>query len=156
MKQEQNFERELPSAYRQAKYINAKNAKVGLLFNLIALLVFALVLVLAVLLLQAKSDFSFVEDVLLNDYYFLALLVFCIVMVAYVVLYEVVHGIAYKALTGEKLTFDLFSDLYSSPSDFGYSSLNDDWAKMNPKGSFSWSIIDVTGYTIATGTADVL
>ena len=57
---------------------------------------------------------------------------------------------------GEKLTFDLFSDLYSSPSDFGYSSLNDDWAKMNPKGSFSWSIIDVTGYTIATGTADVL
>ena len=57
---------------------------------------------------------------------------------------------------GEKLTFDLFSDLYSSPIDFGYSSLNDDWAKMNPKGSFSWSIIDVTGYTIATGTADVL
>lgn len=107
MKQEQNFERELPSAYRQAKYINAKNAKFGLLFNLIALLVFAVVLVLAVLLLQAKSDFSFVEDVLMNDYYFLALLVFCIVMVAYVVLHEIVHGIAYKALTGEKLTFGL-------------------------------------------------
>ena len=57
---------------------------------------------------------------------------------------------------GEKLTLDLFSEMYSSPDEFGYSSLDDAWSKMNPKGSFSWSIIDVTGYTIATGTADVL
>ena len=107
MKQEKNFERELPSGYRQAKYINAKNAKFGLLFNLIALLVFAAVMVVAVLLLRGKEDFSFVEDVFMNDYYFLALLVFCFVMVGYVVLHELVHGIAYKALTGEKLTFGI-------------------------------------------------
>ena len=107
MKQEQNFERELPSGYRQAKYINAKNAKFGIIFNLIALLVFAVVMVVAVLLLLGKEDFSFVEDVFMNDYYFLALLVFCIVTVGYVVLHELVHGIAYKALTGEKLTFGI-------------------------------------------------
>ena len=57
---------------------------------------------------------------------------------------------------GEKLTLDLFNYMYSSPDDFGYSSIDDGWANMNPKGSFSWSIIDITGYTIATGTADVL
>ena len=108
MKQEQNFERELPSGYRQAKYINAKNAKFGIIFNLIALLVFAVVMVVAVLLLLGKEDFSFVEDVFMNDYYFLALFVFSFVMLGgYIVLHELVHGIAYKALTGEKLTFGI-------------------------------------------------
>lgn len=108
MKQEQNFERELPSGYRQAKYVNAKNAKFGIIFNLIALLVFAVVMVVAVLLLLGKEDFSFVEDVFMNDYYFLALFVFSTVMLGgYIVLHELVHGIAYKALTGEKLTFGI-------------------------------------------------
>ena len=57
---------------------------------------------------------------------------------------------------GEKLTLDKFSNLFANPADFGYTTIADEWKNMNAKGSFDWSIVDATGYTIAAGTADVL
>ena len=57
---------------------------------------------------------------------------------------------------GEKLTLDKFSDLFTKPADFGYTTIANEWKNMNAKGSFDWSIVDATGYTIAAGTADVL
>ena len=102
-----NFERELPAGYRQAKYINAKNAKFGIIFNLIALIVLAIVVIAAFALLKVSG--RTVDDIL--DVSLLELIIayvlFFGVMIGYVVLHELVHGIAYKSLTGEKLTFGM-------------------------------------------------
>lgn len=104
---EQNFERELPQNYRQALYINAKNAKFGIVFNLIALLVMALVMTAAILILRFNGKLS--SDILKIEppKLFVAYLVFFGSMFGYIVLHELVHGIAYKAMTGEKLSFGI-------------------------------------------------
>ena len=96
-----NFERELPSGYVQAKHINAKDKKFGIIFNLVALAVLILVMAIAALPLKNTDihiDFASLE-------FLIAWCVFFTVMLLYVVLHEIVHGIAYKSLTGEKLTF---------------------------------------------------
>lgn len=104
---EHNFERDLPMGYKQALYINAKNAKFGIIFNLIALAVLALVMAVAIGSLHLGNKLSL--DILDMEYVQLlvAYAVFFGAMIGYVVLHELVHGIAYKTLTGEKLTFGL-------------------------------------------------
>lgn len=104
---EQNFERELPAGYKQALYINAKNAKFGIIFNLIALAVLVLVMAASVFALHLGGKLSL--DILSMEYpqLVIAYAVFFGGMIGYVVLHELVHGIAYKTLTGEKLTFGL-------------------------------------------------
>lgn len=100
-----NFERELPAGYKQALYIDARNAKFGIIFNLIALAVLFLVMVAAVFSLSLNGKLSAdVFDIELHELIF-AYLVFFALMLGYIVLHELVHGIAYKALTGERLTF---------------------------------------------------
>ena len=102
-----NFERELPSGYKQALYINAKEAKFGIIFNLIALVVLAVVMVLAVLALHLSDRLMpGIMDMEPTEM-LVAYFIFIAVMIAYVVLHELVHGIAYKTLTGEKLTFGM-------------------------------------------------
>ncbi len=103
---EQNFEKELPKDYRQALYINAKDAKFGIIFNLIAVGVLVLVMIAAFLPLALKGDVKIDLDIG-GIGYFVALAVFLVSMIAYIVLHELVHGAAYKALTGEKLTFGM-------------------------------------------------
>ena len=102
-----NFERELPSGYKQALYINAKDAKFGIIFNLIALAVLAVVMVLAVLALHMSDRLT--PGIMDMDpaEMLVAYFIFIAVMTAYIVLHELVHGIAYKRLTGEKLTFGM-------------------------------------------------
>ncbi len=104
---EQNFERELPAGYKQALYINAKNPKFGIIFNLIALAVLAAVMVLAFLSLHMGGKLS--ADILnIDDTQFMVMyLIFFGSIIGYIVLHELVHGVAYKTLTGEKLTFGL-------------------------------------------------
>lgn len=104
---EENFERELPAGYRQALYINAKSAKFGIILNLIAFAVLVVVLAAAILSVYLSGRLSFellkIEYVQMHVTYF----VFIVAMVGYIVLHELVHGIAYKLLTGEKLTFGM-------------------------------------------------
>ena len=104
---EQNFEIELPSGYNQALYINAKEAKFGIILNLIALIVLVLVMAVAVLALRSSGRLFF--DILDMEFTQLAIayFVFFGAMIGYIVLHELVHGIAYKTLTGEKLTFGM-------------------------------------------------
>ena len=104
---EQNYEKELPLNYKQVFYINAKDAKFGIIFNLIALLICAIVLTFAILFLRLKSDFSFEKITADPLQLFLPLLVLFVAMIAYVATHELTHGVAYKLLTGEKLTFGL-------------------------------------------------
>jgi len=103
---EQNFERTLPSGYRQVLYINAKSIKLGVIFNLIALLVLAIVMVLAFLPFR-MGDSSFTLSSIDPAQLMIAYLIFFVGIIAYVILHELVHGVAYKLQTGEKLTFGL-------------------------------------------------
>ncbi|MBE6576817.1 MAG: DUF3267 domain-containing protein [Ruminococcaceae bacterium] len=104
---EQNFERELPSGYKQALYINAKNAKFGIIFNLISLAITVLVMFLAFTSLKLGGKLS--SDILDIEFHrlIIAYAVLIVAMLGYIVLHELVHGVAYKALTREKLTFGM-------------------------------------------------
>ena len=111
MNKTDNFERELPEGYRQVKHINAKDVKMGLLLNGIA---FAILLVgetIAVIPLIISAVISILNGSFTMNIdpisTLIALVVFLVAMLVYVVLHELVHGIAYKCLTGEKLTFGL-------------------------------------------------
>lgn len=107
MFKEQNFERELPSGYKQALHINAKNIKFGIIINLIALVVWAIVMVIAVLPLYFNDKLSY--DIFNIDFnqFIVAYLILFASIIGYIVLHELIHGIAYKALTGERLTFGI-------------------------------------------------
>lgn len=102
-----NFERELPEGYRQGAYVNAKDAKLGIIFNLIALAVCIAVMGVALISLALTGRLSI--DIISIDAseIFVAYFLFILLMLGYIVLHEIVHGIAYKALTGEKLTFGI-------------------------------------------------
>ena len=94
-----NFERELPEGYEEAYHINAANKKTGLIFNGISLVVIAIFI--AVALLTAKSlEFVYLEVMT-------GLIIFIVSLFLYIILHELVHGIAYKLLTKEKLTFGI-------------------------------------------------
>lgn len=97
---ERSFERELPEGYRQVKHIDAKNLKLGIIFNLIGSLI-----AIAVILLGCIPFFVSGTDI--SPFLFGALVLGLIAMFVYMVLHELVHGAAYKKLTGEKLTFGL-------------------------------------------------
>ena len=99
-----NFEKELPKGYTEVKHIDAKNAKFGLIFNLIAMAVLLLVVAAAALSLLPSGRLAGVFDMNLPQFV-LAYVVFFALMFVYIILHELVHGIAYKALTGERLTF---------------------------------------------------
>lgn len=98
-----NFEKELPSGYRQAYYIDAANKKTGLIFNLVALMIMALVMLLSaipVIVSATAISTSYTEI-------FIALIIYFVAMLGYIILHELVHGAAYKLLTGEKLTYGM-------------------------------------------------
>ena len=102
-----NFETELPSGYRQAAYINAKDKKFGIIFNVIAVAVLAVVMVAAVFSLKLSDRLYFGDFQESITELFIAYVILMVSMIGYIVLHELVHGIAYKALTGEKLTFGI-------------------------------------------------
>ena len=93
------FERELPPGYREIYSLDAKNSKLGVWMNAVGLLLSAAVLVPAFFWLRPDRAGSAP-----GIWFWLTLLA---VNLAYVVLHELVHGAAYKLLTGEKLTFGI-------------------------------------------------
>lgn len=97
-----NFEKELPEGYTEALHINAKDKKLGLIFNAIALVVTVAVLAIAAIPVMVHGNMTVESDEL-----FAAYIVFIVSMLLYIVLHELVHGIAYKHMTGEKLTFGI-------------------------------------------------
>lgn len=103
---EQNFRRELPEGYKQVFYLNAKSAKVGIIFTFVSLVVLVLVLLLAAapMLLGAEPVYAIELEGMTALF---ALYGFVLIMLIYIVLHELVHGAVYKALTGEKMTFGI-------------------------------------------------
>lgn len=102
------FEKELPQGYTLKKHIDAKNARLGIILNAICIAVMVVVVLLAYVIGDALGDFK-------GDMFYgleplqriLPLFITLIAMLVYLVLHELVHGIAYKGLTGQRLTFGI-------------------------------------------------
>lgn len=95
-----NWESELPPGYREAMVIDAKNdQKLIRGMGTASLLLFGLFLWIGI----ATQWHGMREQAPSTRMAF----AFFVSLIAYIVLHELVHGAAYKALTGQKLTFGL-------------------------------------------------
>ena len=97
-----NFEKELPKGYSIALTINAKDKKPAIIFNLVSILV--LIAVMAIAFVPYIFDF---DKLIASEYSYTLPIWLFVLMLAYVLLHELIHGIAYKIQTGEKLTFGM-------------------------------------------------
>lgn len=93
-----NYYSELPSNYVEDKVIDAKSTRFGIYMNIVALVLMILVLVPFYFLKMKDVEVD-------NNQILLALVVFLAAYVAYIVAHELTHGVAYKLLTKQKLTF---------------------------------------------------
>lgn len=98
-KEHVNYEKELPAGYREIYSIDAKDSKVGVLMNIAALALSAIIIVIGWFAIRPTDFFG--------SYSILRNVLFIVVCFGYVILHELVHGAAYKALTGQKLTFGI-------------------------------------------------
>lgn len=98
-----HYEAELPEGYVLSEHINANNKIFGLVMNIIAFAVTAAITALAFVLLGTQGREIGFDLTKLS----LGMIVFAGAMFLYIVLHELTHGAAYKALTGQKLTFGL-------------------------------------------------
>lgn len=92
-----NYELTLPEAYCEAFSVDAKNKRTAILLNLAALLVTAIIILISVLVIQPTDFFG--------NYSLGRNIILIAAMLAYIILHELVHGIAYKLMTGRKLKF---------------------------------------------------
>lgn len=98
------FEKEVPSNYELVYKIDAKSKKVGIIFTIVSLVILVLVMGICAIPLLFKDNI----DITFGDMkYFYAYIIFMLSMIVYIILHELVHGIVYKVLTKEKLTFGL-------------------------------------------------
>lgn len=95
-----NYEKELPSGYTEALHINALDKKLGLILNIAALVIAAVVVLVGLIpiFLSEPLEYDNTKSFLVGIGFFLS-------MIAYMILHELVHGLAYKLLTREKLSF---------------------------------------------------
>ena len=96
-KQKQNYETELPEGYREVYSIDAKSKKTGLLMNLAALAIGGVIFAVCWAFIRPRGYLMHIDPV--------RELVLIGVMLLYTALHELVHGAAYKLLTGRKLKF---------------------------------------------------
>lgn len=96
---EKNFERELPEGYVEVFSFDAKDKKTVVKMNVIALAV-SLALLLIPLVWMGVPRWAIAHP-------FVFPLILIPSIAVYMIMHELVHGIAYKLLTHEKLTFGL-------------------------------------------------
>ena len=107
MAKSDNFKRELPEGYRLVKTVDAGDKRFGLLMNLWAFLLTALVGV-GGFFLKFRGDLGSAFPDLGNIWLFEGWLFGILVaLILYLVLHELTHGAVYRLLTGEKLTFGI-------------------------------------------------
>lgn len=97
-----SFEEALPEGYVSRLTVDCQDKKLGILMNLAALAIMAALCVVFWRLIQPWDAFLAAPLTSL-----LKTAVFMVAVSAYIVLHELLHGAAYKLLTGRKLTFGL-------------------------------------------------
>lgn len=98
-----NYEEILPEGYKEIFHIDAKDKKTGLVLTLFSLILTILPLAILLPIYFCTKEFKF-EFSYRTSLYLLGL---AVAMILYMVLHELVHGIAYKSLTKQKLTFGI-------------------------------------------------
>lgn len=101
-----SFEKTVPEGYSLALYIDARKMSFGIIFNVIALLVMTATVGIALIPILMGGGIMqiFDSDPTVGVIVYLS---FMASIIIYTVLHELVHGAAYKILTGEKLTFGM-------------------------------------------------
>ena len=94
------FERELPGGYKIATVMDASKGRFAVVFTLISLLF--LIVAVAAMALPFVFEPEDIDDL---PYLSVSFLLGMVASFVYIVLHELVHGAAYKRLTGEKLTY---------------------------------------------------
>lgn len=103
-----NFEKELPQNYKLALHLNAKDVKLGLIFNLVAVLVSVVIIAIAIFTISINDGLGELYYTLYKESSYSLIIyasIFLFGMIFYIVTHELLHGIFYKLFTGEKLTF---------------------------------------------------
>lgn len=102
-----NYELELPQNYVEAKTIDAKSDKIVMfLFTLVSGLVTVGAVVIAWLCLGLNS-INWMDKLVGDGSTYWHNFVFIVAMIVYIILHELTHGVVYKAMTKQKLTFGL-------------------------------------------------
>lgn len=95
------FEPVLPAGYVKTKEIDAKESGFALKLNLLGMIPTAAIIAVAFIVIRPFTR----ETVMSNPYILPGLIGFLLSYIIYIVLHELTHGAAYKALTGRKLKF---------------------------------------------------
>lgn len=98
-----NYYNDLPAGYREVFHIDAKSKKVGFVFTVVSLVI----TVASLLVIGLLTDLSSIADAVKEGSILIPYLVLMVCLLSYIVLHELVHGAAYKALTHQKLTFGI-------------------------------------------------
>ena len=91
--------KELPENYEKFYEIDAQNNKLGIILNVLAFVLGIVVMI--------PFFFIYKFNIELSLYTLLMLIILSLGLLVYLVLHELVHGIVYKLLTHEKLTFGI-------------------------------------------------
>lgn len=97
--------KQLPEGYNFDYKLDATSKKMKRRGNISALIVMLIVFVITLLIRIFSYGLHIVIDNSLK--YLITMIIFIIFMLGYVCMHEIVHGIAYKILTKEKLTFGI-------------------------------------------------
>lgn len=98
-----SYYKDLPENYREVFHLDAKTKKVGIAFTVVSLVI----TVATLLVIGLLTDLSSIVSVIRDKSILVPYLVLLAGLFSYIVLHELVHGAAYKALTHQKLTFGM-------------------------------------------------
>lgn len=98
-----SYYKDLPENYKEVFHIDAKSKKVGFVFTVVSLVI----TVASLLVIGLLTDLSSIADAVKEGSILIPYLVLLAGLFLYIVLHELVHGAAYKALTHQKLTFGI-------------------------------------------------
>jgi len=105
-----HFEAELPQGYVEAKTIDAANKKTGIVLNVLAAVISVVVFIaIWLVVFRAEPVSQSIKRILVNESWVtvVAIVVFAVGELCYLVLHELVHGLSYKLFTKQKLKFGL-------------------------------------------------
>ncbi|MCM1260058.1 MAG: DUF3267 domain-containing protein [Prevotella sp.] len=107
LEKHRNYELTLPEGYQEDKIIDAKHIPTAIMLNVVAFILFLLVLGIGFVILYITlfSKHTIKMEVASTDIW--VLLGMLVGMFLYIVSHELVHGLCYKLLTKQKLTFGL-------------------------------------------------
>ncbi len=98
----ENYYKELPEGYKEAKVLDAKDSKFGLWMNLASFPMAAIVLIPCYFKVK-----GYWEQEIKYSEFMLGMFCFILIMIAYLVVHELTHGLFYKIFTRQKLKFGI-------------------------------------------------